>query len=150
MPVPRLKLVAMDEDDLKIVSAYCQDGVLKVGDLRFLVKENRFILEINRFVWEGAGKKRSIPERRRTVLHFEKVQAVSSMGIDLGAKEAVLAILAVRFIPEDVPHGVIELVFSGNSIIRLDVECIEAQLADMKVAWAASSTPKHPLDTKTD
>ena len=31
-----LKLIALDEEDLKIVSAHVQDAVLKVGDLEFL------------------------------------------------------------------------------------------------------------------
>lgn len=143
MSEPRLKLIAMDFEDLQFLSACCQDAVLKVGDLKFLTGEKRFILEMNRFVWEGADRKRSIPERRRAVLHFEQVLAVSSIGIDLGAKETVLALLAVRFEAQDAPQGVIELVFSGNSIIRLEVECIESQLADMKTAWAASSKPRH-------
>ena len=37
----------------------------------------------------------------------------------------------------------IELVFAGDGAIRLDVECIEAQLADMPAAWEAQSVPKH-------
>lgn len=143
MPDSRLKLIAMDFEDLQILSAYCQDAVLKVGNLKFLTEEKRFILEMNRFVWEGADSRRSIPERRRAVMHFERVHAVSSIGIDLGAKETVLALLAVRFETRDAPQGVIELVFSGESIIRLTVECIEAQLADMKAAWGASSKPRH-------
>ena len=31
-----LKLVALDEEDLKIVSAHVQDAVMKVGDLEFM------------------------------------------------------------------------------------------------------------------
>ena len=37
----------------------------------------------------------------------------------------------------------IELGFAGDGAIRLDVECIEAQLADMPAAWEAQSVPKH-------
>ena len=55
----------------------------------------------------------------------------------------MLSLLAVRFSPAEAPAGAIELVFSGNAVIRLDVECIEAKLADTGGAWRASSRPVH-------
>jgi hypothetical protein len=36
-------------------------------------------------------------------------------------------------------------VFSGNAGVRLEVECIEAQLADMAAAWQARARPEHRL-----
>ena len=39
----QLKLVALDEEDLKIVSAHVQDAVMKVGDLEFLPTLKRFV-----------------------------------------------------------------------------------------------------------
>lgn len=140
----RLKLIAMDAEDLQVISAHCQDAVTKTGHLKYLAGENRFVLEMNRFVWENISHKRSIPERRRSVLHFDRVQKVSSSGIDLSAQETVLSLLAMKFEETDAPGGVLELIFSGESTIRLQVECIEAQLADMQAAWAASSKPRHP------
>ncbi len=47
-----LKLVALDEEDLQVLSAHLQDAVLKVSDLQYLANEKRFILTANRFVWE--------------------------------------------------------------------------------------------------
>ncbi|MFK7902900.1 MAG: DUF2948 family protein [Nitratireductor sp.] len=148
-----LKLMALDGEDLNILSAHCQDSVLKAGDMKFFSEENRFQIEMNRFVWEKQAKKsffkKSIPERRRSVLHFEQVQSVSSAGINLNAKENVLSLLAIKFEETNSPGGTVELVFSGETnktapiAVRLQVECIEAQLADMPGAWAASSTPKH-------
>ena len=38
----RLKLLALDEEDLAVLSAHVQDAVLKVGDLVYLPKEQRF------------------------------------------------------------------------------------------------------------
>jgi hypothetical protein len=34
-------------------------------------------------------------------------------------------------------------VFSGDAALRLEVECIEAELADLGPAWAASTCPHH-------
>ena len=39
----QLKLVALDEQDLNIISAHVQDAVMKVGDLEFLPNSKRFV-----------------------------------------------------------------------------------------------------------
>ena len=59
--------------------------------------------------------------------------------------EDVLSLLAVGFVPVDRPAGLIELVFSGGGAIMLDVECIEARVADLGGAWAATSRPAHKV-----
>ena len=142
----QLKLIALETDDLEIISALCQDSVLKVGDLDYQAKGNRFALIVNRFVWESAEEKRVNFERRKSVLHFERVQSVSVMGLDRNDKEMVLSLLAVTFEAGDLPGGYVELVFAGDGAIRLKVECIEAQLSDMAAAWGTDSLPKHQVD----
>lgn len=150
MAEKRAKLMAMDVEDLNILSAYCQDAVLKIGDINFSVSENRFVLEMNRFVWEKTVSRKSVPERRRAVLHFQQVKSVSSTGINQAAKQMILSLLAIRFETTSEPSGIVELVFSSDSgkkaevAIRLEVDCIEAQFADMQSSWAASSVPNHP------
>ena len=142
----RLKLMAMDEEDLKILSTYCQDSVLKVSDLKFIANENRFIMEMNRFVRETTvgNKKEDTLERRRAVLHFEAISKVNARNIKLDNKDQVLNLLAIIFEAKSLPAGTIDLVFSADAVIRLHAEFIEAQLADMNASWAASSVPKHP------
>ncbi|PYE85272.1 DUF2948 family protein [Phyllobacterium leguminum] len=141
-----LKLVALDDEDLRIISAHLQDAVLKVGDLDYLRQEKRFIAVTNRFVWERAASgvfgKRTF-ERRRTVLHFDRVISVKANGIDHGRKDDVLSLLAVRFIAGDAPAGIVEFTFSGGSAIRLTAECIEARLTDLGPAWEARAKPEH-------
>ncbi len=135
------KMIAMDEGDLQVVSAHCQDAVLKIGDIRYFPAEQRLLLELNRFKWEH-GEKQNI--RVKSVLHFERVIKVAAQGIDPKKKGQVLALLAIIFTVSDSPAGHIDLVFSGNAVVRLDIECIEAQLTDMNAAWEASSKPDHP------
>jgi len=138
-----LKLIAFDADDLQVISSCCQDGILKVGDLQFLAAENRFVLSMNRFAWEARNDRGTGNERRRSVLHFERVSGVKVSGISRTDKDMVLSLLAVLFEAGDEPGGTIELVFAGDGAIRLDVECIEAQLSDMPARWSAKSTPEH-------
>ncbi len=144
--MPQLKLLALDHDDLQVISACCQDAVLKAGDLQNLAAENRFVLSLNRFVWERAENKKKDFERRRSVLHFERVNSVKVQGIDHREKDMVLCLLSVIFEPGDKPGGTIELVFAGDGAIRLGVECVEAQLTDMPAAWQAKSRPAHAGD----
>lgn len=137
-----LKLMAMDAQDLQVVSSCCQDAVLKVGDLEYLAAKKQFTLSLNRFAWELDGKSKT-PERRKSVLHFAQVNGVKVSGIDRTDKEMVLSLLAVLFEAIDEPSGEIELVFAGDGAIKLNVECIEAQLSDMPAAWEAKGRPSH-------
>ena len=139
-----LKLLALDEEDLKIVSAHVQDAVMKVGDLDFIAASRQFVVPMYRFAWEkDATASTPQPERRNSVLHFDRVLAVKVVGIDRNKPADVLSLLAIRFAGAEAPAGTIQLDFSGGGTIRLSVECIEARLADLGSAWEASSLPSH-------
>ena len=140
----RLKLIALDSEDLAVISANCQDAVLKAGDIRFFPADRKLALTMNRFVW-GREAHSKLPERRQAVLHFSRVLSVKSTGISRTDGDQVLSLLAVTFAPGKPPSGTIDLVFSGNAAMRLEVECIEAQLADMAAAWQAKSRPEHSV-----
>lgn len=140
-----LKLLALDTDDLGVVSAHMQDAVFKVGDVHWSFADRSFSLAANRFVWETAARKRKGFERRRAALVFKRVEAVRSTGIRRERKDEVLALLAVRFLPRgEGPDGTVELVLAGEAMIALDVECIEVALADIGGAWETASKPRHP------
>jgi hypothetical protein len=139
-----LRVAAIDEEDLAVVSAYVQDAVLKVGDMVYLPKEHRFALAMNRFIWEKAiDGKRPDYERRRAALTFDRVLKVQTAGIDRSKPDAVLELLAVQFTVTDSPAGIVELVFAGGAAIRLSIEVIEARLADLGAAWATKARPNH-------
>lgn len=147
-----LRLDAVDADDLAILSAYCQDAVVRVEDCRYRPGERRFAMAMNRFVWEKAEppsrfgflrRSRREYERRRSVLRFDRVGGVQRTGFGAATPELVLCLLAIRFAPAETPSGSIELVFAGGSTIRLGVECIEARLSDQDAAWSTTARPDH-------
>ncbi|MHB2267071.1 DUF2948 family protein [Aliihoeflea sp. PC F10.4] len=141
-----LKLVAFDEEDLKVLSAYCQDAVLKTGNVSYEPGSRRLVIAMNRFVWEKkTGFFKRDYERRRSVLHFEGVSAMKTTGIDRARADDVLELLTLRFSAGDAPSGTIELIFAGNAVIRLDVEYIEARLADLGAAWETGTRPQHAV-----
>jgi len=140
--MPDLKLLALDSEDLDVISATTQDAVVRVGDMGFARADRRFALLMNRFAWEEGGRTR---QRKRTGLHFDRVIDVKATGFDLDAVEGVLELLTIRFRETDAPAGIVELTFAGGASVRLSVECLEARLADLGAAWAAKAVPAHAI-----
>jgi len=139
-----LKLIALDEQDLGIISACVQDAVMKVGDLEFLPAAKRFVVPMNRFAWEKKSSFfRQHNERRQSVLHFDRVLGAKLSGIARDKPAEVLSLLAISFVPLSGPAGIVELIFAGDGAVMLEVECIEARLADLGSAWEAASRPAH-------
>jgi hypothetical protein len=138
-----LKLVAMDTEDIAVVSANVQDSVVKVGDILWRPAEKRVVVVINRFDWESTQASEPPYRRRRSALRFERVNAFKARNISCSDKEAVLNLLAVEFLPTDAPAGTVILTFSGGAALRLDVECLESELADLGPVWATACCPAH-------
>jgi hypothetical protein len=137
-----LKLLALDTDDLEVISAATQDAVVRVPDMGYAIGDKRFALLMNRYAWE-IGENRSKGQRKRAALSFTRVNAVATAGIDMNAAEGVLELLDIRFELTDDPAGTIELRFAGGGTVRLTVECIEVRLEDLGAAWAAKGKPEH-------
>ena len=88
-----IKLIALDSEDLDILSAHMQDAVMKVGDLTFEPRSRQFALAANRFVWEGAqSQRRKSFERRRAAMHFDRVLSVRSRGFNRNDADRVLSL----------------------------------------------------------
>ncbi len=145
-----LKLVALDQEGLEIISAHCQDAVLRVEDMAYVTSARRFALLINRFDWENALEEKSKGakskfRRRRAALRFECVNAVRRYKIDLNNKDGVKKLLVINFEEDQAPSGTINLIFSGGGEIKLEVECIESAMQDLGAVWETKSRPDHNL-----
>jgi len=142
-----LKLVALDKDDMEVVSAHVQDALVRVADIFWKPSEHRFVMAMNRFDWLSAVEAKPGPQadyrRCRTALRFERVLACKTRNIDPAGKNLCLNLLAVEFTETDAPAGIITLTFSGGGMIRLNVECLEAELADLGEVRTATICPDH-------
>lgn len=145
----QLKFVVLDAEDLAVVSTHLQDAVLKVSDVLWRPQEKRLVLALNRFDWESAQGATPQFRRRRSALRFERVLSCKCRDLDPAGKESVLNLLAVEFSPTETPSGVVTLTFSGEGALRLEVECLEAELADLGPAWTTASCPMH-LEAEPD
>ena len=145
---PALRLVALDASDLVVIAAHLQDAVGRVRDMAFVPKDHRFALLMNRFDWTAAETRSSAQsyERRRCALRFEHVRTARVSGFAQADKKVVLSLLTIGFEPRDEndPAGVVTLRFAGEAAIRLDVECVEAELTDIGAGWRTARKPEHP------
>lgn len=140
--MPPLKLLALDAEDLEVVSTQVQDAVLKVGDIHWRADEKRLVIGLNRFAWEGAGRARGF-ERRRAALDLTRVTSVKAHHLSPSRPDAVLELLALRFTETDAPSGYVEFFFAGGATLRAEVECLEVGLTDLGAAWATENRPSH-------
>lgn len=137
-----LKLLALDPEDLDVISATTQDAIVRVGDMGYAMADKRFALLMNRYAWEdGSAAKTGV--RKRAALHFDRVIGVKVAGIDTNAVDGALELLTIRFTESLTPSGWIDLAFAGGGTVRLEVEVLEARLQDLGSAWAAKAKPEH-------
>ncbi len=141
-----LKLVALDKDDLEVVSAHLQDAVVKVGEILWRPGEKRLVLGLDRFDWEAANGESPTWQRRRAALRFDRVLSCQCKNVLSQDKDKLLDLLAVDFSENDPPAGTVTLLFAGGAVLRLQVECLEAEVVDLGPVWAAPSCPDHTTD----
>jgi hypothetical protein len=142
--VQALKLLAEDADDLAVISAALQDAVARVGDIEYEPHARRLTLSFNRFRWERAdGERRG--ERVRAGLQFGGVMKVQARNLRREPADAVVELLAIEFQPAggDDPGGLVELRFAGGGDLRLEVECVDAVMADVSSPWPTPRRPGH-------
>jgi hypothetical protein len=138
-----LRLLAQDTSDLEIISAASQDGIFQVADAIWLPSARRFTLKIQRFVWE-AGTQTKKGERVWAALSFDGVLGVKAHKVAQSARDAFASILSISFEEAGVaPSGMVTLTLADGGAIALDVECIDAVLADIGPAREAVGRPVH-------
>jgi hypothetical protein len=108
------------------------------------------VVGLDRFDWLAADGTRPELRRCRSALRFERVTGCKCRNVDPAGKDAVLNLLAVEYSDADAPAGIVTLIFSGGGMLRLEVECLEAELADLGPAWPAKVRPVHADDRSTD
>ncbi len=132
---PQLKLIALDADDLAVISTHVQDARVQPSDIIWRQGEKRLVVGLSRLDWEQTLTGETEPRRLVSALRFDRVLACKSRDIDLVAPEAVLDLVGIEFHPQggrdEEPGGSALLLFAQARAIRLDVECLECELTDL-------------------
>ncbi|WP_428152457.1 DUF2948 family protein [Brevundimonas sp.] len=131
-----LRLLAEDGEDLAIISAALQDAILRPADIVWEKGARRLTIELSRFCWECGGT------RVRAAMQFGDVISVKSRGLPR-LPDAPLELLAIHFFEGEAPGGRAMLMFAGGGDLRVDVECLDAVVADLSDRWAARVAPTH-------
>ena len=144
MKVKNLKLIARTTEDLRVISAHLQDSIVKTSDIANLKKNKIFLMQLNRFMWEDVEKGVFRKNKRiRTVLKFENVLKVASKNVDQKKNDRFLDFLAIETFKMPDRNYEMNLIFSGDIVIKLIAEAIEVTLDDQGTPWESKSKPKH-------
>ena len=144
--INRLKLIGKNIEDLKTISAYCQDSIVKIKDLVYLKKNKIFIMMLSRFMWEDIEKGVFRNYKRiKSVLKFNFIESVLAKNINQQQKNRNLELLAIKSNYNQNNLYDTSLIFSGNNIILLKSEEIDVMLDDQEYFWEVKHSPKHRI-----
>jgi len=144
--INRLKLIGKNIEDLKTISAYSQDSIVKIKDLIYLKKNKIFIMMLSRFMWEDVEKGVFRNYKRiKSVLKFNFIENVLAKNINQQQKNRNLELLAIKSNYNQNNLYDISLIFSGNNIILLKSEEIDVMLDDQEYFWEVKHSPKHRI-----
>jgi len=128
---PQLKLIALDAEDLAVISAHVQDARVQTSDIVWRQGDKRLVVGMNRLDWEQTLAGETSQRRLIAALRFDRVLSCKSRNIDLATPAAVLELIGIEFHPGEAPGGSAVLMFSRGEALRLDVECLECELSDL-------------------
>ena len=142
----KLKLIGNNIEDLKTISAYCQDAIIKISDFFFLKKNKIFIVKLNRFMWEDLEKGVFRKYKRiDSYLRFNFVDKVLSKNVDQNKGKKNLELLTIKPFIEKNFFYKINLIFSGNIIVSIHSEIIDVILDDQEIYREVKNYPKHKI-----
>jgi hypothetical protein len=144
MKVKNLKLLATSDKDLRVIAAHLQDSIVSLEDIVNLKKNRIFLIQLNRFMWEDIEKGVFRKSKRiKTVLKFDNVINVLSKNINVKNNKHFLDFLTLEssLLPDKSYE--INLIFSGDVMIKVCVELIDVTLDDQGSPWESKITPKH-------
>jgi len=144
--INRLKLIGKNIEDLKTISAYSQDSIVKIKDIVYLKENKIFIVMLSRFMWEDLEKGVFRNYKRiKSVLKFNFIESVLAKNINQQQKNRNLELLAIKSNYNQNNLYDTSLIFSGNNIILLKSEEIDVMLDDQEYFWEVKHSPKHRI-----
>ena len=144
--INRLKLIGKNIEDLKTISAYSQDSIVRIKDIVYLKENKIFIAMLSRFMWEDLEKGVFRNYKRiKSVLKFNFIENVLAKNINQQQKNRNLELLAIKSNYNQNNLYDTNLIFSGNNIILLKSEEIDVMLDDQEYFWEVKHSPKHKI-----
>ena len=124
------KIIANDNEGLKMISACCAGAEVKILNMKYLKLNKIFLLSIKRKRVET----NNINKKINSICKFDFVDKVKSKNINQGDGEQVLKLIAIDFLKNKDDYE-INLIFENNAYIILKTETIEVTLEDQNEIW---------------
>ena len=121
------KIIAQNQEDLRVISALCSEARIKQSDIKFLKDNKIFLISLER----DSKEKNNSKEKIKSILKFEFIENSLSKNIDQNNEENILELLAIDLFKKQNNIEII-LLFSNNGIITLYAEIMEVTLEDLK------------------
>ena len=122
------KIIAQNQEDLRVISALCSTAKIKQSDIKFLKENKIFLISLKRENKEKPSSK----EKINSIIKFEFIEKSKSRNIDQNDKKNILELLAIEAYKKENNFEII-LLFSDNRIINLFCEIIDCTLEDVKI-----------------
>ena len=115
------KIIAKDLNGLRVISACCSGGKVKLEEIKFLKINKLFLILIERI-----NKEKNSNQKIKSICKFEFVDSVKSKNIDPNNK-SILELMAIDVFKVKENYE-ITLLFKNNVFITLFTEVLEATL----------------------
>ncbi len=119
------KIIAQSQQDLKVISACCEGGKIKVNDIKYLPMNKIFLFLVDR----TAREKENSNEKVKSIVKFEYIENSKSKNIDHSNSDNFIELMAINIFKNKKNYE-ITLLFSNNGIITLTAEIVEVVLED--------------------
>ena len=119
------RIIAQDEEGLRMISAFVSKAKVKTSEIKYLPKNKIFLLSLERFGKETGNENLII----KSIIKFDFVNFCRAKNINPNDEDSVLKLLAINFFKNEGRFD-IQLVFDNNKIIELKSEIIECVLED--------------------
>ena len=136
----KLKLKFLDEDDLKIFSTLCQDGIFSIDEIIYNKSDKILIATFSRFCWEFLEKKIKDKTFYRVV---SGIRICNVNKINYSNKDKINSSKFINLLSVENLENEIILNFSSDITIKLLVEKIEIYLDDLDMPWPTGKKPMH-------
>ena len=133
----KIRLNALNNDDLKIFSFLCQDAIISKEEIFYDKTKKMFVATITRYCWEQQElNDKKINYRVVTGLQIKNVNKVEY--INFQSKISFYNLLAITY-----EKANIILNLSMSSKIKLDCKKINATIEDIDIPWPTKLKPLH-------
>ncbi len=120
------KIIAQNQDDLRIISALCSGALVNQSEIKFLKQNKVFLIPLERKNKEIDNSN----EKIFSILKFEFIEQSKSKNINLEKKELFLELIAIDTFKKKENFEIV-ILFLNNTAITLTSEVVEVTLEDM-------------------